>query len=327
MAEEQKKKKLANNVVLTGYLKENNLEKIVNKSGIDVIRGSIIIATDEINAHKVQFYVAATTTNGEPSKDFAKLEEILPGRTTTVASVLKEDPTADFTTALNAATKVYATARFDEYALKEENGEERSVVSLKGFRAGPKTISDGVFKPRAEFTADIFINDLKEEEGGTGRIVIDGLMPKYDKSVQKVEFIAPVEDGIADYIKGHYHITNTVTLKGDLINTAEKILKEDNSSSFFGRSDGPQYETKFVRERIIRGGSATPICNGEEGSITTAAVKAGLAERALRMSQNAAKAAERGQSQSRGFSDRKPAAKPSASSGRVFGPIDDDVDF
>ena len=80
------KKTKTNTVKIVGYLKENNLEQIVNARGDKVIRGSIIVATDNISSHKIQFYVAERTSSGEESKDYASLLNLLPDNTITVAS-------------------------------------------------------------------------------------------------------------------------------------------------------------------------------------------------------------------------------------------------
>lgn len=291
---ELKKTHSNTDVSITGFLKENNLEKITNARGDNVIRGSIIIAVDELNSHKVQFYVKEITNKGEPSKCYKDLLNLLPDNTITIASFLKENSSADFKTAANASSKIWATARFEEYATRVDK-QERSVITLKGINGGFKTAGDkSPFYPKANFSVKIYINDLIEEDNNSGRIIVEGLMPLYDKSVQKINFIAPVEDNIAAYIKNNYKAADTVTLKGDLVSIQErKRLNVDNSGEFFGRGNEPQYETKFIRERIIRGGSSTPIHQGEEGSITTAEVKAGLASREIKMDSNGNKLSSR----------------------------------
>lgn len=311
-------KKLSNTVKIVGYLKENNLAKITNSKGINVINGSLTIAVDDINTHKVQFYVAETTKSGETSKDYEALSELLPDCTITVASFLKENPTADFKTAANAASKVWVMARLEEFASR--TGErERSLVQIKGFRAGFKTATDkGPFVPCAEFTVDVYINDITAEDGNTGRLVLEGLIPMYDKSVQKISFVAPTTDGIADYIGKNYRVGDTVTLKGDLISIQERIEVAGNSG-FFGRGNGPQYETKFIRERRIYGGSEVPLHQGDEGAISTSTIKEGLAQREIKMDANGAKAAARDAAKE----STAPKAAPKATASN----FSEDVDF
>lgn len=316
---EKKTANKQNTVRLVGYLRENNLEKVINSRGDDVIRGSILVATDELSSHKVQFYVAAKTKTGDDSKDYETLSALLPENTVTVASYLKDHPGADYKAAAAEATKVWVLARLEEYASCV--GEKvRSLVTIKGFRAGVKEPTEtSPYKPCAEFTADVYIKEMKNEvvyadendEDGTetGRILITGLMPMYDKSMQQIEFVCPKEDGVADYISNHYAVSDTVTLKGDLISIAERVLISDNSDDFFGNvNTGPQYETKFTRERRVLGGSKTPIKQGAEGSITTKEVKDGLAARQVKMEKNgersqASQAEPKEDTSKKGFSD------------------------
>lgn len=290
------KKTKTNSVKIVGYLKENNLEQIVNARGDKVIRGSIIVATDKISSHKIQFYVAERTSNGEDSKDYASLLGLLPDNTITVASFLKENPDADFAMASNAASKVWVMARFEEYATKV--GERtRSMITLKGFRAGFSTIkADKPFKPCAEFDVDIYINKMTDETDNdgkkTGRILIEGLIPKYDGSVDKIDFVAVQDNNVANYIDKNYKVSDTVLIKGDVVSIQERavVAGSDESDLFFGRSSAaPQYETVFVRERRIMGGAKTPIHQGEEGSISLEFVKNGLAARELKMVANGEK--------------------------------------
>ena len=185
-------KKKTNTVKLVGYLKENNLEQITNARGDKVIRGSLIIATDKISSHKVQFYVAETTSNGEDSKDYASLLTLLPDNTITIASFLKENSSADFDTAANASSKVWVMARFEEYATR--SGERtRSMVTLKGFRAGFSK-ADKAFTPCAEFDVDVYINKIEpevENEEKTGRLLIEGLIPKYNGAKAACSLLEP----------------------------------------------------------------------------------------------------------------------------------------
>lgn len=284
-------KKKTNTVKLVGYLKENNLEQITNARGDKVIRGSLIIATDKISSHKVQFYVAETTSNGEDSKDYASLLTLLPDNTITIASFLKENSSADFDTAANASSKVWVMARFEEYATR--SGERtRSMVTLKGFRAGFSK-ADKAFTPCAEFDVDVYVNKIEpevENEEKTGRLLIEGLIPKYNGSVDVVDFVAVSEDGVAKYIGEHYAVGDTANLKGDVVSLQDRQLVETEDTEYFGRSSGPQYETKFIRERRVVGGSKNPLHEGDEGAITKQFVKEGLAARELKMDENGAKA-------------------------------------
>lgn len=325
MAEKRKDSNI-NTVSIKGYLKENTLEQVTSSTGDQVIRGALLIATDALNAHKIQFYIPATKFNGEHSADFDRMQELLPAKTVSMASFLKDASAADFEMAANAATKVWAMARFDEYATR--NGERTtSMVTLKGFRAGVATADKGPFVPRAEFSATMYINKMEPEQdeagGVTGRIKIEGLLPKYKGLLDVVDFIVVTENGVADVVRANWHVGDTVRVEGDLVSLALRKKIEDTDNSSFGRSRAPQYETTFIRERRIVGGNKSPIKG--EGELTKDMVKTGLALREAKMEQNGSRAQ---QNASRGFSAPvRPVAPSTSSYPTGTGYPGEDVDF
>ena len=322
-----------NTIRLVGYLKENLLEVVKNQQGDSVIKGSLIIATSDMSSHKVQFYVNEYTRSGEHNDDYDALAELLPEKTVSIASYLKSTPTATFQVAAQMSSKIWAMARFDEYTTR--SGErENSMILLKGYKAGFKQATDtSPFVPTASFTIDLYINEIKDEldseENPTGRVKVDGYFPVYDGSAGHIDFIAPVEDNIAAYIKRNYHATDTVTLNGDLISTMEVIKEEvTDAPKYFGRQPEEQKTTIFVRERRIYGGSATPIKDGEPTSITSKELKERLVEREEKIKKNSAaskaradRAAEN-QAPAKGFSDSTPKNFKASSSSQT-----EDFDF
>lgn len=318
---DQKTKKKQNSVHIVGYLKENNLEVVTNRRGEETIRGSIVVATSDIGSHKIQFYVSSKTSNGEDSKDYTNLLELLPDKATSIASFLKDNPGSSFEMASNASTKIWVQGRFEEYATRV--GERsRSMALLKGFKAGLKEATDTApFKPHAEFTVDIYVKDLQPEvvdEEETGRMILTGLLPMYDESVQQIDFIVPVENGIAEFVRNEYKPGYTTTVKGEIVSLMKRDLVENSGSDeFFGMAT-PQYETTFIRERIVRGISKTPIKQGEDGAITNEFVKNGLAKREVKMDENGKKMST---NQNNGSQEPKPAASKPAPS------FSDDIDF
>ena len=313
-----------NSVKIVGYLKENNLERIVSKDGKTAIRGSITIAVNEVSSYKVQFFMNALNKDQSENKDYKKLEELLPENTISIASYLKTNESADYKAATTMAAKVYAIARFEEFASRQ--GEiEKSMVLLKGFRAGFKqlTATDASpFTPEAKFKVDVYVDALTPvEENGetTGKLWVDGLIPTYDNSVNKVGFIAYPDDGIADYISEHYAVSDTVTLIGDLTSVAvRKEAVQEEKPQYFGKVDTPQYETRFIRERRIMAGSTNPIHNGEEGSITTDFVKKAMVLRDNKMDENGKKASTK--------KAAAPAAAP-VNTSAATSVLDEEVDF
>ena len=126
----------------------------------------------------------------------------------------------------------------------------------------------------------------------------------------QIKFVAPAEDGVADYIMKNYAVSDTVHVNGVLVNVMNKVLIESASETHFGQGGRDQYQTTFVNERRILGGDIKPIHEGEDGSITKNAVKIGLAKRASKIAAN---------------SQKKPA--PKANFGKPNAAGEDEVDF
>lgn len=291
----EKEKRFQNSIHISGYLKENNLESVSTEKSGQVIRGSVIIATDNANSYKVQFYTPALTKSGEDSAEYESLSRLLDDDIISVASYIKNNPSATFEEASKHATKVWVQARFEEFASKV--GERsRSMILLKGFKAGEKIETEASpFSPRAEFTVDLFIEDIKPEtvtegetEKETGRYIINGVLPMWDESVQCIDFIAPTEKGIAGYMAANFSKNDTLTIKGELVSMVQRVLKEgtENQDEFFGEAPQPQYETLFTRERIITGLTKKPIKQGEQGCISIKSVQEGMAKRETKMIEN-----------------------------------------
>lgn len=294
MAENKKKsenKGKTNSVTVAGYLRENNLEQIKDKNGNNVIRGSLMISNTEFNSVKVSFYISEKTRSGEDSSLYTSLSQILPYNTISVASYLKDNEGADFEKAKSAATRLCVIGSLEEFATR--NGErEDSFISVKGKRIIP--IEKEGFTPRAEFNIEMYVSALTKEKNvdgeETGRLIVEGLIPRWTKDntplVDKMEFIASNDNKAADFIEKNYKVGDTVKLKGNIVNLFERILleSEEPDESSFGNIDSPQFETRFIRERIITGGTKAGL---EE--ITKDFAKKGLAAREVLMDKNGAR--------------------------------------
>lgn len=299
MARENKKEFANNTVRIVGVLKENNLEHITDYAGKNVIRGSVIVATSKMNAHKVQFYVSEYTQQGKESSAYTALKEMLPNNTRTIASLLKDDPDLKYEDAFEKATKVWVLGKLDEYAYR--TGERvSSMLTIKGITMGASTKENE--DNFAEFSVDIYIGKIEpevdENDKETGRLCVTGYVGKYDKSVDIIEFVAVQENNVAKYIASNYKVGDCVNLYGDLINLQERVqISSDepkDEGSYFGKrmQDEPSnvtYETRFIHELRITGGSKTPYKKDEVGYLTAEQVKMGLATREIKMDKNGAR--------------------------------------
>lgn len=280
-------RRVANKVQIEGYLRENNLELIRNDKQEEVIRGSLVVALDNVRSCRAQFYVSRFNTlkpgetTRQESKAYGRLVELLPGNTVSISSLMKDQAAMTFDVAKESATKVWIIGALQEYIRKDEKGEVISSTTIKGLSAGIKTESDKhPFTQKAEFEVEMYIEgkrpEMKDGEE-TGRIVLTGLVPEYDDSVSRIEFVTELGDA-TDYIEENYNVGQTVKVYGDVINTYVRVEKESGGHTF-GRTLEPQYETTFTSERQIFGGTATPLDEDDENALKKAEIKAALALR------------------------------------------------
>ena len=280
-------RRVANKVQIEGYLRENNLELIRNDKQEEVIRGSLVVALDNVRSCRAQFYVSRFNTlkpgetTRQESKAYSRLVELLPGNTISISSLMKDQAAMTFDVAKESATKVWIIGALQEYIRKDEKGEVISSTTIKGLSAGIKTESDkNPFTQKAEFEVEMYIEgkrpEMKDGEE-TGRIVLTGLIPEYDDSVSRIEFVTELGDA-TDYIEENYNVGQTVKVYGDVINTYVRVEKEGGGHTF-GRTLEPQYETTFTSERQIFGGTATPLDEDDENALKKAEIKAALALR------------------------------------------------
>lgn len=285
LEEKKVEKRFSNIVNVSGYLRENNLELVKDKEGNPVISGSFTIAVTEDESHKMRVYLKqpADMKVEKDAKRWDAMKALLPTNTISIASYLKSNPTADFAVASSMSTKVWAVGSMEEY-VRKENGKELSTTTLRVIRAGVRTASDKPFNPGASFQVDVYIESMNPEivdEQETGRVILVGLVPLY-KYFGKFTFVAPAENNVAQYILDHYNVTDTTRLFGKLSCVKHSKAKAE-TGNYFGQVSTPQYETTFVREKIITGGSAESINCDEPNAITKDEVREGLTGREARM--------------------------------------------
>lgn len=280
-------RQVTNKVTIEGYLRENNLELVRDKTGDEVVRGSLVIAIDDVKSCRVQFYankykaLRAGETTRQENKNYAKLLELLPGNTVSIASLMKDSTNMDFDTAKLSATKVWAFASLQEYLRKDDKGEVVSSATIRGISAGVKAENDKhPLDPHATFEVEMYIEakraEMKDGEE-TGRLILVGLIPEYNDSVSRIEFLTERGDA-TDYIEENYEVGQTVKVYGNVINTFVRIEKETVGGTF-GRTLEPQYETKFTQEREIFGGTASPLDEDNELGLKKVDIKKALAIR------------------------------------------------
>lgn len=281
MAEKEKKAKGRKNFVLvSGYLKENLLKEGYDKSNNKCIRGSLIVAIDETNSHKFNVYVSPTWGDGSPNEYYAGFESLLPKNTVSIAGYLKNNPASNFATAKTMATPLWITGSMEEFTTRKEvNGKnvDNSMVMLRAKKAEIASLTGKGFTPRTKFDCDMYIGAMRPEmkKGEeTGRTIIVGLLPDNKGCISKVEFVTG-NDKISDYVNDHFEVGQTANFVGEMNSLT---IREKKTVQGWGIAQD-QYETSFIRERVILGGGGAPKDEDDEGAITKKDVKDGLALR------------------------------------------------
>ena len=271
-------KKLQNSVRFVGYLQETTLEEKVSQKGRKFITGNVVVAVDEFNKHKVRFIIF----EDQGKERYEAISKFLPDNVISVASYLKSTPTATFAVASNMAAKIWIAAEFEEF-VSRSGEKERTGVTLKGNSMG-YCDENKKFVPDATFEVDTYIDSLVEEveeEKETGRLIVNTIIPDYKGLAYRVDFIAPVEDNTAKFLREKYHSGDFAHLKGNLVAMRVNIATEvEELEDSFGGGSTQQYTTRFVRERRIKGG------NRIEAFLTAEQVKQGLALREVEMDKN-----------------------------------------
>ncbi len=250
-----------NKVVIEGVLKENKLERKIDKNGKNFITGKLMVETEKDNVIPVSIYIYQLKNDGNINKLYGSIETVLDSYKS-VADVGPE-----------RADRIKITS--GEIAANEFYLADGTFVSGTSFKTVFINRVDKAAKlnPRATFEVDIFIEGVKEEEDKeenfTGRISIAGLVVGYEGRLVPVSFIVPVGAG-AKFAENNYERGQTVTLSGSIVNSAivEKIEKEFDG---FGDSIFEE-KTHYTRElRVMRGSHA--IDAGEEGAFEVSFIK------------------------------------------------------
>lgn len=294
MSQEKNSKKTSfrNSVKFVGYLKETTLTEKVSNDNRHFITGSITVAIDEFNTHRIRF-TAFKEDEEDKNKKYELLSKFLPSNTISIASYLQNNKTANFATAASMAARIWVMAGFEEYATRKGENEKSSVV-LRGYTIG-NSDPEKQFAPSATFEIDAYIKDIEDEveddDTPTGRLLVTALLPGYKDIMYQLPLIAPVEDNVAKFIKNHYKPGDTARLSGDLV--AMRVQLDGNEdgedgeeSDYFGKEKEQQPVTHFVREYVITRGPKNPIQQGAEGCITNESVTKGLAIRETTMVEN-----------------------------------------
>lgn len=248
-----------NRIVVEGYLKDNTLDVATGKQG-DYIGGNITVATTDGMEYTLRYYSAKLKKDGTENKMYSSLLEAQKSKTTTCAHLLETGAARSMEEAKRSATLVRCTGEMREDFWKGKDGEIHTAVRLRGISIRLLAGVDS-FKPKAEFKVDAYLAGVRPEiknEEETGRAVVEAILPTYGGGASKINFIAPQENGIADYILGNFVVGGTYSIWGDLVKLRKETVQETPAVASFGRKEEPRVTVEFIDERIIVGGATMP---------------------------------------------------------------------
>lgn len=252
---EDKKIRCEHKVLLAGKLKSTDLEMKKTSDGSECIVGKITIATDIDHSYSARVFIGKTKFGGGENKSFSSALELLTSHSPNSMKLLLEtNPTMVAAQAYENAVKVYGFGMFEDW--ETEQGELRTSIKLS--KIGISTSAK--FQPQAQFEVDAYIESkvkLLNEEGEEDGIKIIGIIPTggaQNPSAVKVPFISR-EPAIVSHIEDNWEAGQTVHISGDLDNV---IIKQTVAApTGFGRPRAENITTKFIDERVIKGGSNT----------------------------------------------------------------------
>ena len=225
--------------VVEGILSEKKLEtKVVD--GKKVIRGNLVIQTDETNFITFDVFVNALTKAGTANKTYKSMETIME-EYHSIAEVGKENATRVKVTNGSIRPRTY----FDD------NGQHDILSYSSNFF---NRVKDDV-TPTAEFEVELFIASISREVDATGdetgRVIVKGWMPTYS-GIEPLTLVAPAEDDIANSIEANFEPGQTVEFYGEIVNRC--IIKDETIPVKIGK---PKVRTKrtYKNELLITGAS------------------------------------------------------------------------
>lgn len=264
-----------NEVFIEGVLKEKALElaTIDTEQGkADVIRGDLVIATDENSEHRVRVFANKLTKEKKENSVYKGLVTVM-NEYVSIAEALKNGGTAE------DASKVRVSK--GKLGLNEYYAPNGELKSFPTIQTNFVNRVDKNYSPKAEFTLEAYFEGMKPEmkdEEETGRLVVNVIVPLYGGKVIPLTLIAADED-VAQYLYTNYETKKTSKIWGELVNTVEVTRTEEKG---FGKSK-EKVITRTLHELLITGGEEDMYDDEDEKSYSTDLIKKAMAERDIQL--------------------------------------------
>lgn len=255
-----------NFVIITGYLKEDELKLGTSKNGDENISGPLTIALEDGQEFRLWYYSnrykkpRAGETKGEEGKPYKNLCKLLPEKVVTLNSLVESNPNTAIDNLRNAATKVRCVAKFEERFFKGNDDQVHSQAEIRGVSA---EIVTGKFEAKTYFKVSGFVDkmEMEKDKNGdeTGRVFIDLLLPTYNGSVHNIRFTSKNSE-VGEGMLSMLSRGETYEFEGEL-RRLEVVSQPDSAPvrGGFGQKPVQAPTTRFVNERLIVYGTGNPL--------------------------------------------------------------------
>ena len=231
-------------VRITGYLAEKNLERIVDNTGRNVIRGSVTIKTGESNSVQVRVYVTEKTKKGTLNPAWNSIVGVMDNYSS-IADVGEENATIISVSGGTYDPRHYVqngrqVEGYPQYSSSFFRSEERK-DGIKDRFVSNMDVEGYVANVRPEFKI------VDGEETETGRLICDIYVNRF-KGLEKSSFIVSEQDASEfqrDVLPGQ-----TREFYVDIINT--QIVTTVHKEAKIGRGRDEEI-VRRSREQVLTG--------------------------------------------------------------------------
>lgn len=265
-------RKAKNDIYIEGIFAENNLDyRSYEKDGkaVEAIGGSITIKTHQmINGTDTELMVPVHMfsnkykNDGNPNPAYQSIEKAMKEFVSIAAS---DEDTAD-------AVRVTGSITMNDYY-----APDGTLISYPRITSSfVSRVSKEKLNPRAEGEVEFCVANMTEEiknDEPTGRMIIKGVVPKFNGSVDVVPFITGSAQ-VVDVANNYWTEGDTVkvSVKLNFSSTTEKVEEEADFGEPIVRM-----VTRSVNEILIIGGLRTPL--DEMNAFDPADIREALAQR------------------------------------------------
>ena len=256
---ERELRQATNEVSGNGYLKSFDLKRVTSQNGTPAISGTVTLAFDTKSSINLQVYCTKTTMAGE-SKTYIYLEEMMNGTKECFETVTKRNSAVGIEMTpeqiIASVAKVFVRGSLSPWEYYDDNDNLISIMRIRLSYIGDAN-PNADFEPVLNYRAEMFIEELKNEEDEegkpTGRGIISGIMPMYKGEIANLSMIVPANFKTAVFAT--YGKDRTVELYGVVQNTVTEIVEENKVELAFGVAPVAEKSVKFKTELILTGGS------------------------------------------------------------------------